>query len=85
MSAIIENQKPNWEVGTAIGYHSLTYGWLIDQLLRRVDPKKRSLGHFFREEVAEPHGIMQILFAFITLVYELHVCFRHRLLYRTPS
>lgn len=62
MSAILENQKPNWEVGSATGYHTMTYGWLIDQLLRRVDPKKRSLGQFFREEIAEPHGIMQIRF-----------------------
>lgn len=58
MSAMLENQKPNWEVGSTTGYHTLTYGFLIDQLLRRVDPKKRSLGQFFREEVSEPHGTL---------------------------
>jgi CubicO group peptidase (beta-lactamase class C family) len=57
MSAALEKQKPNWELGSGAGYHSITYGWLIDQLLRRVDPKKRSLGQFFREEIAEPHKL----------------------------
>lgn len=56
MSQMFEDQKPNWKVGTEVGYHILTYGWLIDQLIRRVDPKKRSLGQFFDQEIAKPHG-----------------------------
>jgi len=57
MSKALERQKPNWELGTGAGYHSITYGWVVDQLLRRVDPKKRSLGQFFREEIAEPNNL----------------------------
>lgn len=43
-----------WEPGTASGYHALTQGYLQGEILRRVDG--RSLGAFFREEVAEPLG-----------------------------
>ena len=43
--------------GTASGYHIYTYGWLVDQLIRRVDPKKRSIGEFVREELHDAHGV----------------------------
>lgn len=50
-------QKPNWELGKDHhGYHAITYGWVVDMLVRRVDPKKRSLGTFIREEVTQPNG-----------------------------
>ncbi|KAK0395339.1 hypothetical protein QR680_001239 [Steinernema hermaphroditum] len=55
VAQVIENQTPNWEPGSKSGYHALTYGWLVDQLVRRIDPKHRSIGQFFREEVAEVH------------------------------
>lgn len=42
--------------GTAQGYHTLTYGLYADQLVRRVDPKHRSLGDFFQQEIAQPFG-----------------------------
>jgi CubicO group peptidase (beta-lactamase class C family) len=48
-------QEPVWEPGTAHGYHALTYGWLVGEIIRRVDG--RSLGAFFAEEVAEPLGL----------------------------
>ena len=51
----LEEQVPLWEPGTAHGYHALTYGWLVGELIRRIDG--RSLGTFFREEVADPLGI----------------------------
>ena len=37
-----------------LGYHPMTFGWLVGELVRRVDG--RSLGRFFREEIAEPLG-----------------------------
>ncbi len=43
-----------FEPGTASGYHAITQGFLQGEILRRVDG--RSLGTFFREEVAEPLG-----------------------------
>jgi CubicO group peptidase (beta-lactamase class C family) len=45
-------QAPWWPPGTASGYHALTHGHLIGELVRRVDG--RSLGTFFREEIAIP-------------------------------
>jgi CubicO group peptidase (beta-lactamase class C family) len=45
-------QEPLWEPGTRHGYHALTFGHLVGEVVRRVTG--RSIGAFFREEVAEP-------------------------------
>ncbi|MBE8475007.1 serine hydrolase domain-containing protein [Streptomyces justiciae] len=45
---------PQWEPGTAAGYHSLTQGFLVGEVVRRVTG--RTLGTFFAEEVAGPLG-----------------------------
>ena len=47
-------QEPWWEPGSKHGYHALTYGHLVGELVRRTSGK--SLGTFFRENVAEPLG-----------------------------
>uniref|UniRef100_A0A914E732 Beta-lactamase-related domain-containing protein n=1 Tax=Acrobeloides nanus TaxID=290746 RepID=A0A914E732_9BILA len=52
----IENQTPLWEPGTKYGYHAITYGWLVDQIIRRVDPEKRGIGQFFNEEIAQKYA-----------------------------
>ena len=57
MVNLLEKRKPVWQPGTAQGYHALTYGWLAGELVRRVDPKKRSIGKFVQEEIADPLGI----------------------------
>ncbi|CAI4232917.1 unnamed protein product [Auanema sp. JU1783] len=57
MAEALEKQIPNWEPGTKHGYHAITYGWIVDQIVRRADPKHRSVGQFFKEEVADKHGI----------------------------
>jgi CubicO group peptidase (beta-lactamase class C family) len=51
----LELQKPYWDPGTAHGYHALTYGYLVGELVRRVDG--RTIGTFFHEEFAEPLGL----------------------------
>src|SRR5439155_3195245 len=50
-------QKPAWKPGTRQGYHALTIGWYESELIRRVDPPRRSLGRFFADEVAAPLGL----------------------------
>ncbi len=50
----LAGQTPWWEPGTASGYHAITQGFLQGEILRRVDG--RSLGTFFREEIAQPLG-----------------------------
>ncbi|UJR34412.1 hypothetical protein I4U23_021819 [Adineta vaga] len=52
MVASLEKQTPVWPPGSTHGYHALTYGWLAGELVRRVDPKKRSLGQFVQEEIS---------------------------------
>ena len=50
-------QAPAWTPGTRYGYHAVTLGWYQSELIRRVDPKGRSLGRFFAEEIAKPLGL----------------------------
>lgn len=51
VSRSIENAIPFWPPGTRTGYHAITFGWLVDQLIRRVDPQHRSAAQFYREEI----------------------------------
>jgi CubicO group peptidase (beta-lactamase class C family) len=51
----LADSVPMWEPGTQHGYHAVTYGWLVGELVRRVSGK--SLGTFFRDEIAEPLGL----------------------------
>ncbi|VDM41024.1 unnamed protein product [Toxocara canis] len=60
MSRLFEKQAPNWTPGECVGYHAITIGWLYDQLVRRIDPKRRSLSTFFKEEIAIPYGMNYI-------------------------
>src|SRR5262245_22180171 len=48
-------EAPFWEPGTRNGYHALTFGFLVGEVVRRVSG--RSLGTFFRDEVAAPLGL----------------------------
>jgi CubicO group peptidase (beta-lactamase class C family) len=52
--ALLAAQSPWWEPGTASGYHAVSQGYLVGELVRRVDG--RSVGTFFAEEVAGPIG-----------------------------
>ncbi|MEU9018450.1 serine hydrolase domain-containing protein [Actinomadura sp. NPDC048394] len=45
---------PQWEPGSAAGYHSLTQGFLVGEVIRRISG--RSVGEFFAREVAAPLG-----------------------------
>lgn len=54
MTAALAQQTPWWNPGSKHGYHAVTYGWLVGQVVRRITGK--SLGTYFREEVAGPLG-----------------------------
>ena len=56
VTARLADTRPRWPIGTAHGYHALTYGWLAGELVRRVDPAGRSLGGFVRDEIVTPLG-----------------------------
>lgn len=51
----MEELTPAFEPGTANAYHALNFGWLVGEVVRRISG--RSLGRFFRDEVATPLGI----------------------------
>ena len=51
----LEAQKPEWQPGTEHVYHSMTFGFLVGELVRRITGK--SLGTFFADEVAAPLGL----------------------------
>lgn len=55
MSTLLESESPLWEPGTRAGYHSLTFGWLVGQVVRRVTGV--SVGAFLRSEIARPLGL----------------------------
>jgi len=50
--AALEKQRPLWPPGTAHGYHARTFGYLLDELVRRI--AGQSLGEYWREIFAEP-------------------------------
>jgi CubicO group peptidase (beta-lactamase class C family) len=56
LAVVLARQKPAWEPGTRQAYHALTLGFYEGELLRRVDPKHRSLGQFFQDEIVSPLG-----------------------------
>jgi CubicO group peptidase (beta-lactamase class C family) len=53
-TAMLAAQAPWWEPGTASGYHALTYGHLIGEVIRRITGQR--LGEFFSAEIAGPLG-----------------------------
>ncbi|HEX5689808.1 MAG TPA: serine hydrolase domain-containing protein, partial [Roseiflexaceae bacterium] len=57
LAVVLARQQPVWEPGTRQAYHALTLGYYESELLRRVDPRHRSLGQFFQDEIATPLGL----------------------------
>jgi CubicO group peptidase (beta-lactamase class C family) len=57
LAAVLARQRPAWMPGTRQGYHAVTLGWYQGELLRRLDPRHRTLGQFFQDEIATPLGL----------------------------
>jgi CubicO group peptidase (beta-lactamase class C family) len=53
-TAMLAAQAPWWEPGTASGYHGLTYGHLIGEVIRRITGQR--LGEFLAAHIAGPLG-----------------------------
>jgi len=51
----LAREEPFWKPGTRNGYHALTFGFLVGEVIRRATG--RTLGRFFRDEVAGPLGL----------------------------
>jgi CubicO group peptidase (beta-lactamase class C family) len=57
LASALAEQRPVWTPGTRHGYHGHSLGYYESELVRRVDPLKRSIGKFFTDEIAEPLGL----------------------------
>ncbi len=55
MTAALAAEQPWWRPGERHGYHALTYGWLIGELIRRVTSEMPS--KYLRNALAEPLGL----------------------------
>ncbi|MFD4671064.1 serine hydrolase domain-containing protein [Lentzea sp. NPDC058450] len=55
MTSTLAAQRPLWEPGTRHGYHGLTFGFLVGEIVRRVSGL--TLGRFFEKEVSGPLGL----------------------------
>src|SRR5438105_10921918 len=51
----LAKQEPNWPSGTAHGYHARTFGFLLDELVRRISGT--TLGEYWRKAFADPLGL----------------------------
>ncbi len=60
MCAIIADAEPWWEPGTRIGYHAITWGYIVGEIVRRATGKP--ISQVLREEVAGPLGVADELF-----------------------
>jgi len=56
----IENEEPAWTPGEESGYHAITFGFLVGEIVRRVSGKR--IGAFLRDEVCQPLGIDNEMF-----------------------
>ena len=55
VAARLTAQVPHWRPGTAHGYHGLTIGTIMDELVRRI--AGMPIAEFFRKEIGDPRGI----------------------------
>ncbi|GAA3066917.1 serine hydrolase domain-containing protein [Streptosporangium carneum] len=60
MCAILAAAEPWWEPGTRTGYHAVSFGYLVGEIVRRATGK--AVSQVLREEVAEPLGVAGELF-----------------------
>lgn len=55
MIGALERQAPMWTPGEGMGYHAITYGWLVGEIIRRIDG--RTCGEFVRDEISAPLNV----------------------------
>ncbi|CAG5128671.1 unnamed protein product [Candidula unifasciata] len=54
---MLARQRPFWTPDTAHGYHPITLGLYLNEIVKRVDKKGRNLSQYYQEEIAQPFGI----------------------------
>lgn len=62
ITAWLADAEPLSPPGVKSVYHSLTFGWLLGEVLRRSDPAHRPFDQFLRQEICGPLGIEDVWF-----------------------
>jgi CubicO group peptidase (beta-lactamase class C family) len=57
LAGVLARQTPAWPAGERQAYHGITLGLYQGELMRRIDPRHRTLGQFFHDHVATPLGL----------------------------
>ena len=57
VARVLARQTPAWPPGTRHGYHTMTLGLYMQEIVRHVDPAHRTLGRFFHDEIATRLGL----------------------------
>ena len=55
MVTVLAEAEPAWDIGTRSGYHALTYGWLVGEVIRRVTG--HTVNEVVHREIVEPLGL----------------------------
>ena len=56
LADVLARQRPAWPPGQRHGYHALTLGLYQNEIIRRTDPQRRTIGQILREDIAEKLG-----------------------------
>lgn len=57
LAGIMERQRPIWPPGERQAYHAITLGFYENELVRRIDPRRRTIGQVLHEDIATPLGV----------------------------
>ncbi|WP_238368485.1 serine hydrolase domain-containing protein [Mesobacterium pallidum] len=60
MCAAIADLAPIFPVGGDPAYHSMTYGWIVGEIVRRTDPGNRPFGTYVQDEICQPLNIRDL-------------------------
>jgi CubicO group peptidase (beta-lactamase class C family) len=60
MTERLADETPIFEPGTTNAYHTISWGWLVGEIVRRSDGMRRSFGRFVREEICDPLRISDL-------------------------
>lgn len=57
LATVLAAQRPAWTPGTRRGYHAVSLGFYQNELARRTDPQRRTIGRILAEDFAAPFGL----------------------------
>ena len=57
LARVMERQRPIWPPGERQAYHAISLGFYENELVRRIDPGRRTIGRMFNEDIATPLGV----------------------------